>query len=120
MRLIMDKVYNANKDLMRTDLPDFRSGDTISLAMKIIEGNRTRTQVFEGVVIAISSGGGLDKTFTIRKISNGIGVERIVPFHSPKIESIKVLKRGKVRRAKLYYMRELSGKAARIKERPSK
>ena len=88
--------------------------------MKIIEGNRTRTQVFEGVVIAISSGGGLDKTFTIRKISNGVGVEKIVPFHSPKIESIKVLKRGKVRRAKLYYMRELSGKAARIKERPSK
>ena len=116
----MDKVYNANKDLMRADLPEFSSGDTVSLAMKIIEGNRTRTQVFEGVVIAISSGCGLDKTFTIRKISNGIGVEKIVPFHSPKIESIKVLKRGKVRRAKLYYMRELSGKAARIKERPTK
>ena len=105
---------------MRDDLPEFRSGDTISLGMKIIEGNRTRTQVFEGVVIAISSGGGMDKTFTIRKISNGIGVEKIVPYHSPKIESIKVLKRGKIRRAKLYYMRELSGKAARIKERPSK
>ena len=73
----MDKVYNANKDLMRTDLPEFSSGDTVSLAMKIIEGNRTRTQVFEGVVIAISSGGGLDKKFTIRKISNGIGVEKI-------------------------------------------
>ena len=105
---------------MRTDLPDFRSGDTISLGMKISEGNRTRTQVFEGVVIAISSGGGMNKTFTIRKISNGVGVEKIVPYHSPKIESIKVLKKGKVRRAKLYYMRGLSGKAARIKERPSK
>ena len=116
----MNKIYDVNKDLMRDDLPEFRSGDTISLGMKIIEGNRTRTQVFEGVVIAISSGGGMDKTFTIRKISNGIGVEKIVPYHSPKIESIKVLKRGKVRRAKLYYMRELSGKAARIKERPSK
>ena len=116
----MNKIYDVNKDLMRDDLPEFRSGDTISLGMKVIEGNRTRTQVFEGVVIAISSGGGMDKTFTIRKISNGIGVEKIVPYHSPKIESIKVLKRGKVRRAKLYYMRELSGKAARIKERPSK
>ena len=115
-----NKIYDVNKDLMRDDLPEFRSGDTISLGMKIIEGSRTRTQVFEGVVIAISSGGGMDKTFTIRKISNGIGVEKIVPYHSPKIESIKVLKRGKVRRAKLYYMRELSGKAARIKERPSK
>jgi len=116
----MNKIYDVNKDFMRDDLPDFRSGDTISLGMKIIEGNRTRTQIFEGVVIAISAGGGIDKTFTIRKISNGIGVEKIVPYHSPKIESIKVLKKGKVRRAKLYYMRELSGKAARIKERPSK
>ena len=116
----MDKIYNSNEDLMRKDLPEFQSGDTISLAMKITEGNRTRTQVFEGVVIAISAGGGVDKTFTIRKISNGVGVEKIVPLHSPKIESIKVLKKGKVRRAKLYYMRGLSGKAARIKERPSK
>ena len=116
----MNKIYDVNKDFMRDDLPDFRSGDTISLGMKIIEGNRTRTQIFEGVVIAISAGGGIDKTFTIRKISNGIGVEKIIPYHSPKIESIKVLKKGKVRRAKLYYMRELSGKAARIKERPSK
>ena len=116
----MDKIYKANKDLLRTDFPDFRSGDTVSLGMKITEGNRTRIQVFEGVVIAISSGGGMNKTFTIRKISNGVGVEKIVPYHSPKIASIKVLKRGKVRRAKLYYMRGLSGKAARIKERPSK
>ena len=116
----MDKIREANKDLLRTDFPDFRSGDTVSVGMKITEGNRSRTQIFEGVVIAISSGGGMDKTFTIRKISNGIGVEKIVPYHSPKIDSIKVLKRGKVRRAKLYYMRNLSGKAARIKERPTK
>ena len=116
----MDKIYEANKDLLRSDFPDFRPGDTVSLGMKITEGSRTRIQIFEGVVIAISSGGGMDKTFTIRKISNGVGVEKIVPYHSPKIDSIKVLKRGKVRRAKLYYMRNLSGKAARIKERPSK
>ena len=116
----MDKIKEANKDLLRTDFPEFRSGDTISVGMKITEGNRSRTQIFEGVVIAISSGGGMDKTFTVRKISNGIGVEKIVPYHSPKIESIKVLKKGKVRRAKLYYMRNLSGKAARIKERPTK
>lgn len=116
----MDKTYKANKDLMRTDLPNFRSGDTISVGIKITEGNRTRTQIFEGVVIAISSGGGMNKTFTIRKISNGVGVEKIIPYHSPKIESLKVLKKGKVRRAKLYYMRGLSGKASRIKERPSK
>lgn len=116
----MDKIREANKDLLRTDFPDFRSGDTVSVGMKITEGNRSRTQIFEGVVIAISSGGGMNKTFTIRKISNGIGVEKIVPYHSPKIDSIKVLKKGKVRRAKLYYMRNLSGKAARIKERPTK
>ena len=100
--------------------PEFAPGDTVRVNVKVIEGSRERIQAFEGVVIAISSGGGMDKTFTIRKISNGVGVEKIVPYHSPKIESIKVLKRGKVRRAKLYYMRGLSGKAARIKERPSK
>lgn len=116
----MDKIYNANESMMRTDIPDFRTGDTLSLSMKVTEGNRTRIQVFEGIVIAISAGGGLDKTFTIRKISNGVGVEKIIPFHSPKIDKIKVLKQGKVRRAKLYYMRGLSGKAARIKERPTK
>ena len=116
----MDKIKEANKDLLRTEFPSFRAGDTISVGMKITEGSRSRIQTFEGVVIAISSGGGMDKTFTIRKISNGVGVEKIVPYHSPKIDSIKVLKKGKVRRAKLYYMRNLSGKAARIKERPTK
>ncbi len=83
----------------------------------MVEGSKSRVQNFEGVVIAISAGAGMDKTFTIRKISNGIGVERIFPINSPNIESIKVIKKGRVRRAKLYYLRELKGKAARIKER---
>lgn len=113
----MDKISLITKDLLRTDLPDFKSGDTISVGVRVVEGNRSRIQIFEGVVISISSGHGLDKSFTVRKISNGVGVERIFPFHSPNIENIKVLKRGKVRRAKLYYLRGLKGKAARIKEK---
>ena len=113
----MNKVMNAVSDYIREDLPNFRSGDTVNVGVKVVEGSKSRIQNFEGVVIAISSGGGLDKTFTVRKISNGVGVERIFPLHSPNIDSIKVLKKGKVRRAKLYYLRELKGKAARIKER---
>ena len=112
----MNKVMNAVSDYIREDLPSFRSGDTVNVGVKVVEGSKSRVQNFEGVVIAISSGGGLDKTFTVRKISNGVGVERIFPLHSPNIDSIKVLKKGKVRRAKLYYLRELKGKAARIKE----
>ena len=104
---------------MRKDLPNFRSGDKISVGYRVIEGNRSRIQNFEGVVIKISAGHGMDKTFTVRKISSGIGVERIFPFHSPNIKSIKVLKEGNVRRAKLYYLRSRVGKATRIKERPS-
>ena len=111
------KIVQATYDDIRKDLPEFRSGDTISVGYRVIEGSRSRVQSFEGVVIKISSGHGLDKTFTVRKISGGIGVERIFPFHSPNIESIKVLKEGKVRRAKLYYLRGLKGKATRIKER---
>jgi len=106
----------STKEDLRLDMPQFKSGDTLNVGVKVIEGNKSRVQNFEGVVIAISSGGGLDKTFTIRKISNGVGVERIFPLNSPNIDSIKVVKRGKVRRAKLYYLRELKGKAARIKE----
>ncbi len=113
----MDRVLELTKNDLKTDLPDFKSGDTIEVGVKVIEGSRSRVQVFEGVVIAISSGGGVNKTFTIRKISNGVGVERIFPMHSPNIDSIKVLKRGKVRRAKLYYLRGRTGKAARIKEK---
>ena len=113
----MDKVINAVSEHIRDDLPSFRSGDTINVGVKVVEGTKSRVQNFEGVVIAISSGGGMDKTFTVRKISNGVGVERIFPLNSPNIESIKVIKKGKVRRAKLYYLRNLKGKAARIKER---
>ena len=113
----MNKVMNAVSEYIRDDLPNFRSGDTINVGVKVIEGTKSRVQNFEGVVIAKSSGGGLDKTFTVRKISNGVGVERIFPLNSPNIDSIKVLKKGKVRRAKLYYLRDLKGKAARIKER---
>ena len=106
----MNKVMNAVSDYIREDLPSFRSGDTVNVGVKVVEGSKSRIQNFEGVVIAISSGGGLDKTFTVRKISNGVGVERIFPLNSPNIDSIKVLKKGKVRRAKLYYLRELKGK----------
>ena len=113
----MNKVSNAVSEYLKDDIPAFRSGDTINVGVKVIEGNKTRVQNFEGVVIAISSGGGMDKTFTIRKISNGVGVERIFPINSPNIDSIKVVKKGRVRRAKLYYLRDLKGKAARIKEK---
>jgi large subunit ribosomal protein L19 len=113
----MDKVLQATQNDLKKDLPQFQSGDTVSVGVKVIEGTRSRVQTFEGVVIAISAGGGINKTFTVRKISNGVGVERIFPFHSPNLETIKVVKRGKVRRAKLYYLRNLKGKAARIKER---
>ena len=113
----MDKVAIGTKDLLKTDLPEFRTGDSVAVGVKVIEGNRSRVQVFEGVVIAISAGHGLDKSFTVRKISNGVGVERIFPYHSPNLDYIKVVKLGKVRRAKIYYLRELKGKAARIKER---
>ena len=113
----MDKIHEAVKDNLRIDIPNFSSGDTISVGVKVIEGSRSRVQIFEGVVIAISSGSNISKTFTVRKISNGVGVERIFPLHSPNIDNIKVLKKGKVRRAKLYYLRDRKGKAARIKEK---
>ena len=99
---------------LRSDIPDFKVGDTIRVHAKIIEGDKERIQVFEGVVISRANGGNR-ATFTVRKISYGVGVERIFPLHSPRIDKIEVMVRGKVRRAKLYYLRELSGKAARIK-----
>lgn len=104
------------KYLKESPAPDFRPGDTLRVHVKIKEGARERIQVFEGIVIARQHGG-LDETFTVRKISNGIGVERIFPLHCPSIDKIEVQRTGKVRRAKLYYLRKLSGKAARIKER---
>ncbi len=110
----MNSVIQKIEDrALRTDLPEFRVGDTVRLQVKVVEGEKERIQPFEGVVIKMNRGGNR-ATFTVRKISYGIGVERIFPFHSPRIEKIQVLSRGKVRRAKLYYLRSLSGKAARI------
>ena len=111
----MNKVLDSTKDELKKDIPQFRAGDTVSVGVRVIEGEKSRVQLFKGVVIAISSGAGTSKTFTVRKISNGVGVERIFPFHSPNLDSIKVDKRGKVRRAKLYYLRNKSGKAAKVK-----
>jgi large subunit ribosomal protein L19 len=99
----------------RTDIPDFRAGDTLKVHARVVEGNRSRVQIFQGVVIS-RHGGGLRETFTIRKISFGVGVERTYPIHSPIIDRIEVVTRGDVRRAKLYYLRELRGKKAKIKE----
>ncbi|HWS35998.1 MAG TPA: 50S ribosomal protein L19 [Actinoplanes sp.] len=100
---------------VRTDLPDFRAGDTLKVHARVVEGNRSRVQVFQGVVIA-RQGAGLRETFKIRKISFGVGVERTYPLNSPAIDKIEVITRGDVRRAKLYYLRELRGKKAKIKE----
>jgi large subunit ribosomal protein L19 len=112
----MQKLFeDITKDQLKSDLPAFRSGDTLRVHVKVIEGTRERVQIFEGVVIK-RRGGGISETFTVRKISYGVGVERTFPVHSPKIAQIEVLRRGKVRRAKLYYLRDLRGKAARIKE----
>ncbi|KYO66791.1 50S ribosomal protein L19 [Thermovenabulum gondwanense] len=111
-----DLVRVIEQEQMKTDIPEFRPGDTVKVYTKVIEGNRERIQVFEGVVIA-RKGGGLRETFTVRKISYGVGVERVFPLHSPRIEKIEVVRKGKVRRAKLYYLRKLKGKAAKIKER---
>jgi large subunit ribosomal protein L19 len=106
----------VEKKYTRGDIPDFRPGDTLRVHVKVKEGVRERIQVFEGIVIARQHGG-LNETFTVRKISSGVGVERIFPLHCPSIDKIEVKRQGKVRRAKLYYLRKLSGKAARIRER---
>ncbi len=108
-------IEEITKEQLKTDLPTFRPGDTVRVHVNIVEGSRERVQVFEGVVIK-RRGGGISETFTVRKISYGVGVERTFPLHTPKIAKIEVMRRGKVRRAKLYYLRELRGKAARIKE----
>lgn len=101
---------------LKSDLPKFRSGDTLKVHVKVIEGESERIQPFEGVVIA-QSGSGINESFTIRKVSFGVGIERTFPVHSPRIAKIEIVKEGKVRRAKLYYLRDLSGKAARIEEK---
>ncbi len=112
----MNTLDLIEKEQMKTDIPEFRPGDTVRVSVRIIEGEKERIQDFEGVVIRIRRGNNRS-TFTVRKISYGIGVERIFPLHSPRIAGIKVVRRGAVRRAKLYYLRKLRGKAARIKER---
>lgn len=111
----MNLVQTIARENLRQDIPSFRPGDTLKVYVKVIEGSRERIQLFEGVVIK-RRGGGISETFTVRKISYGVGVERTFPVHSPKLDKIEVARRGKVRRAKLYYLRNLRGKAARIKE----
>ncbi len=114
--ITVDIIQEIEKAQIRTDLPDFGPGDTIRVFFKVVEGGRERVQPFDGVVIRRQSGG-LRETFTVRRISYGIGIERTFPLHSPRIEKIQVLRRGRVRRAKLFYLRGLSGKSARIRER---
>ena len=109
---IIDQINNEN---VKKEVPSFNVGDTVKVSVKVVEGTRERIQAYEGVVIA-KRGGSISETFTVRRISFGIGVERTFPLHSPKITDIKVVKKGAVRRAKLYYLRELTGKAAKVKE----
>jgi large subunit ribosomal protein L19 len=109
-------IDTLNAAALRDDVPDFRAGDTVKVHVKVVEGNRSRVQVFQGVVIRVQ-GSGIGRTFTVRKVSFGVGVERTFPLHSPIFEQIEVVTRGDVRRAKLYYLRNLRGKKAKIKER---
>jgi len=108
-------IESITNEQLRSDIPAFRPGDTVRVHAKVVEGTRERIQLFEGVVIK-RHGGGISETFTVRKISYGVGVERAFPLHSPRVAQIEVLRFGKVRRAKLYYLRALQGKKARIKE----
>jgi large subunit ribosomal protein L19 len=112
----MNRTDLIEQPFLRTDLPDLRPGDTVKVHVRVVEGNRERVQVFQGVVIR-RSGGGIRETFTVRKISFGVGVERTFPLHSPSISKLELVQRGRVRRAKLYYLRDLRGKKARIRER---
>lgn len=113
MSKLIEQITSAQ---LRNDVPDFRPGDTVRVHAMIVEGERERIQLFEGLVIK-RRGAGISETYTVRKISNGVGVERTFPVHTPRVAKLEVLRQGKVRRAKLYYIRALSGKAARIKER---
>ena len=112
----MDYIKMIEEEQMTKDLPHFRPGDTVRVHVRIVEGTRERIQVFEGVVIAMK-GGSIRETFTVRRVFAGVGVERTFPLHSPRLDKIEVIRRGVVRRAKLYYLRSLSGKAARIRDR---
>lgn len=112
----MERVRTIGREGLRTNLPDFLPGDTIRVMVRVREGDKERLQAFEGVCVG-RRGGGIDETFTVRKLSAGVGVERIFPLHGPSIESIEIVRRGRVRRAKLYYLKALSGKGARIREK---
>ena len=112
----MNTLDALDADSLRDDIPEFRPGDTVKVHVRVVEGNRSRIQVFQGVIIR-RQGGGIRETFTVRKVSFGVGVERTFPVHTPVVEKIEVVTRGDVRRAKLYYLRELRGKAAKIKEK---
>lgn len=111
----MNLINNIESEYLKDNLPDFKSGDTVKVNVKVIEGNRERIQTFEGVIIA-ANGAGVNKTITVRKLSFGVGVERIFPVHAPIVDSIEVVRKGKVRRSKLYYLRDRVGKSAKIKE----
>jgi ribosomal protein L19, bacterial type len=115
----MHPFSETQKQWLRNDIPPFRAGDTVRVNVRVREGDKERLQAFEGVCLA-KRGSGVSETFTVRKISNGVGVERIFPVHSPMIATLLVVRRGRVRRAKLYYLRHLTGKATRIKERKAK
>jgi large subunit ribosomal protein L19 len=117
--VIVDLIRQIENEQIKKDLPDFFPGDSVRVHVKVVEGARERTQVFEGIVIK-RQGGSLRETFTVRRVTYGVGVERTFPLHSPKIERLEVMRHGDVRRAKLYYLRKLTGKAARIKEKRSK
>ena len=112
----MDRVKTIAREGLRTDLPLFAAGDTVRVMVRVREGDKERLQAFEGICVA-RRGGGIDETFTVRKLSAGVGVERIFPLHGPSIGSIELVRRGRVRRAKLYYLKVLSGKGARIREK---
>ncbi len=112
----MSDLTSVERPYLKEGLPDFRAGDSLKVHVRVVEGSKERVQIFQGVVIA-RRGGGTRESFTVRKISGSIGVERVFPLHSPTLAKIEVVRRGKVRRAKLYYLRELRGKAARIEER---
>ncbi len=111
----MNIIEQINNENIKTEVPKFNVGDTVKVSFKVIEGTRERIQAYEGIVIA-KRGGGISETFTVRRISYGVGVERTFPLHSPKVADIQVVKKGAVRRAKLYYLRNLTGKAAKVKE----
>ena len=112
----MNKLQEIENEYLRSDMPDFRAGDTLRIHVKVREGDKERIQIFQGVVIS-RRGSGTNESFTVRKISGSVGVERVFPLHSPILDKVEIVRRGRVRRAKLYYLRELRGKAARIEER---